>query len=308
MRSRKIRFLPFALTLTVAIAGIAGGAVAPSVAAGPTRSTLERVVTMQADAGIDVDEPGAVTATSIDSRLVPEVEAALRGKMGAWRFVPVRVDGQARKAHTRVRMVLAASKRGDGYDVRLDSVIFPRPDGGDTSSRFETRAASYRLIKPEPPNYPTDMAMSGVSGIVLVAIRIGPDGSIVDATPVQSLLLDVRGSNQALAAAIRTFERTAVVSARRIRVEVHPAHPGELPPPQTAKIAYQFLMSGITAPMPGEWRNVVRTPKQVIAWEKPSAPGGQDEGAGALDAGSGALIAENDDIHLQTRAAGAPLL
>lgn len=286
----------------------AGGLVTRDVAAGPSHPVLERVVTMQVEAGVDFDEHGLVTASSVDTKVVPEIDLALRRMMANWQFLPMVVDGTARKAHSRVRMVLAATKAGEGYTVRLDSVTFPRPDGSDTTSSFRTRKASYTLLKPDPPMYPQDMQMSGISGVVMVAISIGPDGKVVAAAPVQSLVMDVRGKDMAIASAIRDFEHAALASARRIRVKVTPVHPGETAPAQTANIAYQFLMRGVAMPEPGQWRTVVRTQKHAIAWDKPAAPGVEDNRPGVLDLGADALVAENEDVHLRNRAVGIPLL
>lgn len=284
MRTKMIRWLGIAMAL---------GSIGVALAAKPAEpSRLESVLTTRVDGEIVVSPEGVVEDVSLSTSVDPAIKALLETRVREWRFQPVVVDGQARRARSAMRVTLAATRRvdSDGYLVRVDNAIFPgasadiptvKDNRGYTS---DMPTARIKVISMAPPVYPESLMKLGVSGKVLLGLRIGLDGKVEAVEPVQSMLLDVRGRDRALEAAIREFERAAIARARQWRFEVTAKAAEPSLRDLTHTVPVIFLMKGHTYTPKEVWQTVVRTPKADISWLPRRAghntPGVSDVGPG----------------------------
>ena len=96
-----------------------------------------------------------------------------------WQFEPPMLEGRAVALDNLMDIHLRAVPEGEGMRLELGSVSF-RPAARDTE--YELRR--HRLI---PPEYPRAALAAGDGGgaVVYVALRIGPDGKVVEAVDEQ---------------------------------------------------------------------------------------------------------------------------
>ncbi len=262
---------------------LAGAAPAASGSAEPSASpdTLERVITLPVDGSILITPQGQVAEFQSNTPLPPELREKVDRNVLAWRF-RMTSDNLLLGGRAQIRVVLAATKVGDGYAVKIDNVLFPGvPD--PRAAAFETTPLiSGKSLK--PPLFPMPLQRAGVSGTVLLAVLVGADGHAEKVIPVQSMVFDVRGSDRVLAEAIRQFEKSAVYAARRWTYNVAPAR-GALPADaRTVMVPVAFTMEETDSTAPGTWRTVVRAPKRSIEW-LPDVPGSQHVGVSDINAG-----------------------
>ena len=242
--------------------------------AGAPPPALESVLSMPVDGTIVIEPDGAVGEYALTSQLTPGVKAMLDRTIPKWRFEPVVIDGAARRAQTRVRIVLAANEVEGGYKVRIDNVVFPAPKGeiSETPS-VVSQVVDLRSKKAQPPRYPMELMRAGISGRVLLGLRFGRDGAVVDAVAVQSMLFNVKGSERNLAKAIGLLEASALGAARHWSADVS-VKPGATPAPRdfTAYTTIEYVLDQPGDkrppgdPPPGTWRLVTRTPKRAMPW------------------------------------------
>ena len=76
-----------------------------------------------------------------------------------------------------------------------------------------------------PPRYPTGLMRAGVSGAVLLHLRLNPDGTVADVVASQSSLFDIKGSSSILDKARGLLEKESIRAARSWTWQVHAAHP-----------------------------------------------------------------------------------
>lgn len=273
----------------VLVASAAGTALAAKPGA-PSR--LESVLTMRVDGELVISPEGKVDEVSLESQIDPAIKSLLEARVRQWSFRPVVIDGQARRARSALRITLAATRREgeDGYLVRVDNAIFPDADDDKPKAKdnrgvvADMPTARVTVVSMAPPNYPMSMMMHGVSGKVLLGLRIGADGRVEAVEPIQSMLFNVRGRDRNLEAAIKEFERTAVGKAKSWRFQVAAKDGAPSVRDLTHTVPVVFLMQGHTDQPKEIWQTVVRTPKQDLSWlpkrEGVNTPGVSDVGSG----------------------------
>lgn len=263
-----------ALRPTAILAALALLAASGPVAAGAPTPPLESVLSMPVDGTIVIEPDGAVGEYALTSQLTPGLKAMLDRTIPKWRFEPVVVDGTARRAQTRVRIVLAANEVDGGYRVRIDNVIFPAPKGEiNETPQLNSKLVEMRGKNLQPPRYPMELMRAGISGRVLVGLRFGLDGALVDAVPVQSMLFNVKGGQRALSKSIALMEASAMGAVRRWSADVR-VKAGATPAPRdfTAYTTIEYVLGPpgdklpTGDPPPGTWRLVTRTPKREMPW------------------------------------------
>jgi hypothetical protein len=100
-----------------------------------------------------------------------------------------------------------------------------------------------------------------------VALHLGLDGRVQDASVVQSALLDVNGRKAVLEAALKQFETASLRAARRFRFDLT-VRDGATPTADdlTVHVPFGFFLGPYSKPKPAEWRLFVRSPMQRPAW------------------------------------------
>lgn len=264
---------------------------------------VESVVAMQVDGWLSFDTVGAVEDYRITTQLPESIRAALDGTVRKWKFHPVMVDGVARRATTRMRVTLAANQEADGIHVKVDNVVFPT-EQGDVTAKVDGQPEPISGKKLRPPGYPVGLMQQGVSGAVLLAIRVGPDGRAAEVLAVQSMLYDVRGGPSALRVGIRMLEQSAVDAAKGWTFNVPATDKPRNADEQTVTVPVDYVMGKAKVNPAGKWRTIVRIPKRTIGWMTPEVG---TQSVGVADAVAGELIPLNSAVALVTNVVGEVL-
>lgn len=265
---------------------------------------VESVVAMQVDGWVSFDTTGKVEDYQITTPLTETIRAALDGRVRQWKFHPVLVDGVPRHAKARMRVTLAAKQESNGIHVAVDNVVFPS-ETGDVGVRVDGQPEPITGKKLRPPAYPIGLMQQGVSGAVLLAIRVGPDGRAADVVAVQSMMYDVRGGASALRVGIRMLEQSAVVAAKDWTFNVPATDKPRTAGEQTVTVPVEYVMGKVKVDPAGKWRTIVRIPKRPIGWLTPETG---NQSVGVADAIAGELIPLNSAVALATDVVGADVL
>jgi hypothetical protein len=226
----------------------------------PTTGPLESVITMQVNGSIAINSNGQVSDLIIETSLSETLRSRLDRTVRAWHFEPDVIDGVPRAARAKVRVTLNALAQGDNPQIRIDNVVFAGDSRGNAMAPLITGKSL------PPPRYPGNLLNLGVSGAVVLAVRVGADGQVAQSMVVQSALLDVEGDKSTLGKALRLFERSATDAAKAWRFNV-----GSKDGPLSAKemtvvVPITYIMEGKQPIAPRTWRIEVRTPSRPIEW------------------------------------------
>ena len=273
-------------------AGMAVAATAAALAFGaanaasePGTTASESVLTMRVDGELTVGPQGQVAEFQIRTKLDPQVEKLLRRVVPSWRFKPILVDGAPVLAKSPMRITLAAVEMAEGYQVKVDNVVFwpntPEEHAAEEASRKAHPGLSVAGEAPEPlvwirskslkpPRYPSGLERSGVEGIVLLNLRLKPDGSVAEVFAAQSSLLNVRGGSGLLDRARLMLERNASDAAKTWTFQVAAEDPAALSPKDlTVRVPVEYML-GTPGKQPdglvGQWRHEFRGPNLSAPW------------------------------------------
>jgi hypothetical protein len=153
---------------------VLAGFLAMIVASGNTRAALKQLeLSLILTGVIDVAPDGSVAGVTIDNRdqITPELFEFVHKSVLSWRFEPMRdAQGVAKSVHSTMRVRLIARNVGnDRMELSVRSVYFiTKPEASDRA-----------LIKGQSsplPRYPFDLVRLGVTGDVILAIKINSEG------------------------------------------------------------------------------------------------------------------------------------
>lgn len=274
--------------------------------AAPAVVPLESLITMQVDGNIVIDPLGRVADYRVDTPVLEELRLAIDRAVRQWRFQPVVIDGTPRQVSAKMRVVLAATRIAEKYQVKIDNVVFPDADKSARERwKNENASATISIRSIQPPGYPLALLQAGVSGRVLLGVRIAADGRVAEVVAVQSMLFDVSGRERTLASAIRQFEGAAVSAAKSWRFNVVAKSVALAPKDMTGMVPVEFVMDRSKADLPGQWRTVVRLPRRPIGWLKQTP---EIQKIGVSDVVNGELISLSNSPVLATAVIGTELL
>ena len=123
-----------------------------------------------------------------------------------------------------------------------------------------------------PPVYPPEMMQAGVEGIVLLSLRLHPDGSVAEAFASQSSLLNVKGRPEILDRGRIMLERNASTAARRWKFTVLAEDAATLAPGDlTVRVPVEYRLGVMTegGSLAGQWRHEFRGPNRPAPWLPP---------------------------------------
>lgn len=268
------------IMLTVALLACAG-----AYAGAKDEATQgEAVLTLRVDGEISIDPEGGVADYRISTKLNPQLERLVRRAVPSWRFKPIVVDGKPVIATSPMRITLSAEEKDGGYKVTVDNVVF-RPN---TRAEWEAEQAS-RKARPRmsvvgeapqpmvwitskslrPPKYPPELQHAGVEGMVLLTLRLHPDGRVAETFASQSSLLNVKGSPGQLDRARVMLERNASDAAKRWTFTIAAEEGASMSAHQlTVRLPVEYFMQGSTGPdrLAGRWRHEFRGPNRPVPW------------------------------------------
>jgi hypothetical protein len=239
------------LLLTIAFASVAGGRAS-------LRSHVE--MSMLVTGSLDIEADGRVSAHRIDraEQMPAAVRQLVDSTVSGWRFEPVLVDGKPTPVRTSATLRVVAKPQDDGgYLLSLGGASFNRRSGQEGS---EVTAADMR-----PPKYPPDAYNRGIKGTVYVILKIGRDGSVLDAAAEQVNLTGIRDASQAQRGRDWLADAT-VRQARRWRFKPPSAGAEADKPFWLLRIPVAYYFRDDKEPAYGSWEAYVRGPKLRPAW------------------------------------------
>lgn len=266
------------LALLLASAGAQAGDRLAVQAAG------ESVMTMRVDGDLLIDTEGRVKEYSLRTALDPKLRQMLDKSIPAWRMTPVLLDGKPVSAKTPMRIVLVATEVPAGFEVRIENVVFApitpedykavrefqlaaREQGEIITAAGEVPRQPVSLTKDSmrPPGYPVGLMRAEVEGMVLLTLRLNPDGTVADVMASQSSLLNVKGRPTLLDKARALLETESIRAAKRWKYKVDAAHPELLEAEDlTVRVPVEFRMSDTE--LAGTWRYEFRGPNLPVPW------------------------------------------
>lgn len=245
----------------------------------------ESVLTLRVDGELTIGPEGRVAEYQIRTKLDPQVEALVKRAVPTWRFKPILVDGRPALAKSPMRITLAAVEMAGGYQVTVDNVVF-RPNtreewDAELASRKANPGISVAGEPPppkveitskslQPPKYPAGLQRSGVEGIVLLNVRLNPDGTVAEVFAAQSSLLNIRGRSGLLDRARIMLERSASEVAKRWTFTVVAEDPAALSPESlTVRVPVDYMLATpgeALDGLAGKWRHEFRGPNRTAPW------------------------------------------
>ncbi len=221
---------------------------------------LERSLelSMVVSGDLDVDAEGRVQRYTLDHRdtLSPDLVRMLDGRIPQWRFAPMALsEGQAHSA-LRMHLRVYANRIGDQPDVFRMSVR-----GAGFLQRDDQRPDT-DLLRYDPRSR-LSAYDSALRGIVYMAMRIGPEGRVMQAF-VERVDLAMQGSANDMTQWRKNLARLTERQAKNLRFIVPTTGPdaglnewsGRLP------VAYN-----IAKPQDGEWQAYYRGPETRAPWK-----------------------------------------
>lgn len=232
--------------------GIWGIALWLLVAVAAHAQTAELRMPVSGEIGIDPD--GAVFDYRLDTELTPAVAALVERSVRQWKFEPVLRGGVATRAKARMRLTLIAHQVPSGFQLQVEQVRF----------------SAYRdPVKMLPPRYPAEAARSSISGDVLVAVRVNPEGRVVEAIAVQTSWPDNKvGGEDSQRYWARIFEKASVEAARRWVFE--PADPALHETGDATLVVPVNFWTGNVSPPGRGWRHESAGQARPIPWLEPT--------------------------------------
>lgn len=191
-----------------------------------------------------------------DAPLSPTLTAFVDQAIRAWRFEPVKVNGEIVRAKVQMSMRLVATRTDDDkFSVRIASTHF-----GDSTPR-----PGPELIPKNPPRYPMEVMIAGGEGTVYLVVQIGADGKVrnVDAEQVN---LYTAGTEKQMAWMRKSFADASIKAARRWRFTL-PTEGAEAGKDSwLTRIPVMFFM-GHDKSNPGQWETYIPGPRNLnIPW------------------------------------------
>ncbi|TWT22587.1 hypothetical protein FQY83_06120 [Luteimonas marina] len=252
----------FWMGLLLALVG--AGAFAKKPVEIPEQAELSMLVT-----GMVLVEPdGSVSGWEIDQRekLPDFVVNLIENSAPVWRFEPVLVDGQPRKAKALMSLRVVANRLDEGnYRIAIQSGYFGKDAISDPRERWrQTASDEIRSLKLAPPKYPMDALVEGVRGTVYLVVRVNRQGAVADVA-VEQVDLRVIGTERQMNAMRNTLAKPALVAARRWTFEVPTTGESADNEYWSVRVPVDYQFAGEKQKY-GEWQAYIPGPRQEVPW------------------------------------------
>ncbi|WP_311240242.1 MULTISPECIES: hypothetical protein [unclassified Xanthomonas] len=145
----------------------------------PDAARLQIEASMNVTGELTLTPDGTVTAVALadEERLPAAVRERIKHSVAAWRFDPVKDDGNALPARLPMSLLLVAKPGDDNqYRVSIRSAHF----GGQTPQGVSAQPNGM-----VPPPYPVNAFRGGATGVVYLLLKIGRDGKVEDVVAEQ---------------------------------------------------------------------------------------------------------------------------
>lgn len=208
---------------------------------------------------VTIDTSGAVTSYTLDhaEKLPPAVTDIVRQNVGRWKFQFASTPATQASEHMSLRLV--AHMIDDQHaTIRLagSSVDDVAVAEGETITRKKRAHV----------DYPVDVFREGASGIVYVLVRVGRDGTVLDASAEQVNLRAFTAASD-MARYRKAFADAAVKGVRQATFNVPTKGKLAAEPYWVVRMPVDFLPEGDTRGDDyGSWSVYVPGPRLSIPW------------------------------------------
>ena len=243
----------------------------PGLVNAATRSEMLKQVeySMLVKGIIETDAAGNVSSAAIEKpgKFPAGLVEYVQQQVAAWKFEPVLVNGQPRRARSKMSLLVVAKKLDkQGISIRIRNASFD-VEGLPGAPQGEMLAPA----KMAPPFYPGSVAAAGVAGTAYVVVKVGKDGNVQDAVVEQVNLLAM-GKEKVMASWRSAFADAALKAARQWTFKP----PGQGPQVSaefwSARVPVAFRMDGTDVDRYGKWQVYIPGSRQSIPWWSEDTP------------------------------------
>jgi len=252
MKSREFR-------ITVALALLA--VVSTVGATSPNEARKQVELSMVVKGSIDIGVNGNVEGYKVEqSEKLPPLVLDLIGKqVPLWKFEPVQVDGKPVHARTLMSLrIVAKQKDADHAEIDIQSADF---HGGQDD---EAHGMGIRNRTSLVPLMET-MMNSGATGDVYLALKIGPDGKVMDAI-VEQVNLTATGTDAEMAQARKLLGDSTVKVVRKWTFRVPTSGEEAGKPYWIGVLPVSFEFVGDHKTKYGQWKAYLPGPCTPVPW------------------------------------------
>jgi hypothetical protein len=249
--------------LFVGLAALAIAGVASAGGPGAVRKRVEASMILTGNVTIAPD--GSVASYEIDKKdKVPaDVLGLVQNTAAAWRFEPVLRDGHAVNARAPMSLRIVARREG------ADSSNFVARVAGATFGDEHKDGEQISYAERKAPGYPMAAVTDRVEGVVILLMKVGHDGKVVDVSAEQ-VNLGVVGSDPDMRVWRKALAGPSVLAARDWTFHIPSSGPHANDPFYIVRAPVMFRLNrnGAAADTYGQWTAYVPGPKETADWVK----------------------------------------
>ncbi|RUL64473.1 energy transducer TonB [Dyella dinghuensis] len=266
------------------------------LAASPAEVRRRAEASMVVTGWIEVMPDGSVHSYTIDhpEKLPPAVVSLIQNNVPAWKF---KVDGNPQvieRAQMNLRIV--ARRVDDTHDtVAIASTNFDRPFVPGQSPASKDRVA---------PKYPQEAINARVTGTVFLLVRVGRDGTVMNAG-VEQVNLGEYGNDRDMEHYSAVLANSAIAAAKQWTFTIPTSGPTANDPFWYVRVPVNYNLQQYGSPpakdLYGKWDVYIPGPREVIPWLQPDIRQ-PAQSSDAIPAGS--ISQADENLHLQTQPSG----
>jgi hypothetical protein len=245
---------------------------------------------------IEVMPDGSVRDYTIDhpEQLPPSVVSLIQNNVPTWKF---KVDGKPQVIErTQMNLRIVLKRLDDTHDsIAITSTNFDKPSVPGQSPSSKNRPV---------PKYPREAIAARVDGTVFLLLRIGRDGTVMNAG-VEQVNLREYGDDREMKHYSEVLGDSALDAARHWTFSVPTSGPTADYPFWYVRVPVNYNLQRPGSPTAsdayGKWDAYIPGPHQVIPWLQQNVrqPTPSND---AIPAGS--ISQADEDLHLQTPPSG----
>ncbi|WP_349656161.1 hypothetical protein [Xanthomonas sp. 10-10] len=261
----------------------------------PDTTRLQIEVSMNVTGELTLTPDGTVTAVTLadEERLPVAVRERIKHSVAAWRFDPVKDDGNALPARLPMSLLLVAKPAEDNqYQVSIRSAHF----GGQAEQGDGAQAKDMA-----PPPYPVNAFRGGATGVVYLLLKIGRDGKVEDVAAEQvNLTALVPESKRARWR--KEFADASMAKARSWTFTPPTAGPERNAPFWEMRVPVTFDIAASEKDLDAKqkkWQSYLPGPRQSASWRAQSETTAATDSPDALP-GSGLFSVRGEGVRLIT--------
>ncbi|KAF1718861.1 protein tonB [Pseudoxanthomonas wuyuanensis] len=239
---------------------------ATASAAGPGAARKQVEASMLVTGFVVIEKDGSVGKLEIDQpdKVPGDVVRLVEVAGNTWHFEPPMVDGKSVRGRARMSLRVVANKvEADLYRLSLRSGHF----GVEalTPEELQQREDIIKSVSMRPPGYPRLAMESGYQGTVYLVLKIGREGTVVDAMAEQINLRTI-GPPVEMERMRSIFAGSALKAARSWMFA--PPTTGENASAEfwSVRVPVDYAFHGTRLPEYGQWHAYIPGPRHPIPW------------------------------------------